>query len=168
MDEKPSHTMHAQQGFEFADIFAYKFKGREVGRPPRHLVLREPDGPSTAGGKQARQSIVLQTEAGDPVVCGWVDLAQKTAEIRAFGYINEQFRQRRGHILEVSADDYEALMKEVAAFLKVNRLDVQRAERPAVMSAGETPSPRQGGLPMWLVLTLSVLGGLLLGYLLFG
>lgn len=169
MDERPAATMHAQQGFELADIFAYKFKGRTVGSPPRRLVLREPDGPSTAGGKQARQSLVLISDAGDAVVCGWVNRSAKTAEIRSHGYLREQLHQRKGADFDVPAAEYEALMKEVAAFLRVSKLDVQRVERPPPPRAELRDAPEApAGAPLWLILGVSVLAGVALGYLLFG
>jgi translation initiation factor IF-2 len=167
MEERPAATMHAQQGFEFADVFAYKFEGRNIGSPPRHLVLRAPDGPSTAGGKQARQSLVLQNDAGDALVCGWVNLSERTAEVRSHAYLREQFLQRKGFPIDVPQAEYEALVKEVAAFLRVNRLDVQRVEQPPEGRV-ETDAAAGGGLPLWLILGLSVLAGLALGYVLFG
>jgi hypothetical protein len=169
MEERPAATMHAQQGFEFADVFAYKFEGRTVGSPPRHLVLREPDGPSTAGGKQARQALVLQNEAGDALVCGWVNLSEKTAEVRSHAYLRQQFLQRKGAPIDVPHAEYEALIKEVAAFLGVNKLDVRRVERPPEGRVEADTAARDGrGLPLWLILGLSVLAGVVLGYVLFG
>lgn len=168
MAELPSHTLHAQQGFEFAEVFAYKFKGRALGTPPRQLALREPDGPSTAGGKRARQSMVLEADGGDALVCGWVDLSERTAEIRSFAYLNEQNRARRGEALGLPADAYEELMKEVAAFLRVNRLEVHRAERMPSAASPSSVRPGGGPVPLWLILALGILGGVALGFVLFG
>jgi len=164
MDELPSHTLHAQQGFEFADVFSYKFGRRPVGAPPRRLVLREPDGPSTAGGKRARQPMVLENDQRDAIVCGWVDLPGQSAEVRSFGYVSEQFRARKGHLIDVPKAAYDELMSEVAAFLRVQRLDVQRAER-APEAAGATAS---GGVSLWVVLGLGIVAGVVLGYAFFG
>ncbi len=163
MAETGNQTIHAQQAFEFADVFSYKFKDRALGKPPRQLRLKEPDGPSTGGGKQARQSMVLRNEAGDAVVCGWVDLANRTAELRGFAYISEQFKARRGHIIDIKQEEYEALLSEVQRFLDLHKLQTETVAQRASGTAPTTPT----AVPMWPLLAAAVLVGVLVGYLLF-
>lgn len=172
MSEQPSHTIHAQQALEFADVFAYKFKGRKVGNPPRHLRLNEPDGPSTAGGRQARQSMVLVNDQGDTLVMGWVDMANKTGELRAFSYVATQFHDRKGHVIDVAQADYDGLLAEVESFLRGHKVDVHRSDRAPSQASGVRPQPAAAsggrGMGVWLAIAAGIVLGVVLGYIVFG
>ncbi|HJL42289.1 MAG TPA: hypothetical protein RMG48_13395 [Myxococcales bacterium LLY-WYZ-16_1] len=171
MSEQPKHTVHAQQALDLSEVFAHRFRSKQLGNPPRSLRLNEPDGPSTAGGRQARQSMVLVNEPGDAVVVGWVDVAAKTAELRSFPYVANQYRARRGQGLDVPQPEYEGLLAEVESFLRTHKVDVRRADQ-APASTSPTPSPvPTWSRPGWGVLLAmggGVLLGVVVGYLVFG
>lgn len=174
MSDQPSHTVHAQQALEFSEVFAYRFQGKQVGEPQRSLRLNEPDGPSTAGGKQARQSMVLVNDSGDTVVMGWVDMPSKVAELRSFSYVASQFQARKGHVIDVRQENYDALLGEVESFLRMHKIDIRRADQlpPAQASVASVPeraSGRSGGPNFGMMLAVGggILLGVLLGYVVF-
>jgi hypothetical protein len=180
MSEHPNRTVHAQQAFELSDLFAYKFGPRAFSG--RRLRLMEPDGPSTAGGKLARQSMVLVADdpEGTNVVVGWVDGSARQSEVRTFAAVAQQFSARHGRPLDMKREDYEALIKDVETFLRIQKIDVkrvdsvplppQRAPAPASSAAApaESVAPQGAGSQGWLMLLAGLVLGFLFGFLVFG
>jgi hypothetical protein len=179
MSEQPNRTLHAQQAFELADLFAYKFGPSAFNG--RRLRLMEPDGPSTAGGKLARQSMVLVADdpEGTNVVIGWVDAPAKQGELRTFAVLAQQFQARHGRALDLDRQRYEALTKDIETFLKIQKIELKRIEsaplpappRPAPAPApASTPSsaPADARAHPGVMLLTGVIIGLMLGFLAFG
>lgn len=176
MPEEPNRTVHAQQAFEFTEVFAYKFDPVVFGRAhPRRLKLFEPDGPSTAGGKQARQSLVLVPDGseGKNLVIGWIDVTQKAAELRSYGLVAQQFKARFGSDIDLSREEYESLLDDLRSFLKIQKISQRVAEAaagpkvPARQPAPPAPSPAAGNGPMLAMLGIGILIGFGLGFLVF-
>lgn len=180
MNKDVARTVHAQQAMEITDLFSYKFGALRFGhKTARRLKLQEPDGPSTAGGLQARQSIVLQTDADNPqtLVFGWVDSAQRTAEVKSMVALQTLHRQRFQTDLDLEPDEHQRLVDELRGFLKIQKIELIEvsaapapAARPKVTSPLPTPAPQAGPD---LATLASVFGaglavGLLVGYLVFG
>lgn len=180
MEADTNRTAYAQAAFQFSDIFSFKFGPLRFGdAPARQLVLREPDGPSTAGGRQARQSLVLVPEdgSGGQVVCGWIDVPQKQSELRTHGLLDQQYVQRFGQNFDLDEVTYNGLLEELKGFLTVQKIDFHEvapdpsvappAPRPA-SSASATAAPQGGLAPgaVAAILTAGVGLGILAAYLL--
>ena len=87
-------TINAVRLFDFASVFSAQLSGRAYGRErPRRIRLSEPDGPSTAGGKLSRRSILFTPDdrGRDVLVLGWVDIVMKKAEVRSFESLTQYF-----------------------------------------------------------------------------
>src|SRR5687768_1231351 len=120
MAQAPNRTQYASQAVAAADFFAAKFRDKRYGPARRALRLGEPDGPSTDGGRKARQPVILQTTPDDglTVVVGFIDVAKKAAELRTHAAIAEHFRVRFERPFDVPERDYEAMVTEAGAFLR--------------------------------------------------
>src|ERR687885_469069 len=90
------HTKFAGQAVTLAEIFNMGFAARRLSGPPVYTVeLSAPDGPSTAGGKQALQHLKLVPEGGGAtLLIGPLNLVEQQAELRTFGHVDELHRQR--------------------------------------------------------------------------
>lgn len=179
MVDEPNRTVHAQQAFEFTDLFAYKFGSRLYGQPPRRLRLMEPDGPSTAGGRQARQSIVLQPDEGEQkLVLGWIDVTQKTAELKGYNLVKAQHLARFSQKFGMDRGTYDAVLKELIGFLNIQKIEHKvlegapvGASRSARSPAGASSAPAASGYGAPHLIGMLVMGvviGVALGFLLFG
>jgi hypothetical protein len=163
-------TLIAQQALETSDLLNLRFASRLVGTgTPRKLMVAAPDGPSTDGGKKVRQSIVL-APAKDPtagtVMVGWLDIAQKRAELRVHSIAEKQFVQRYRQPFDVPKVQYDGLMRDVQSMLSVQDIvvaiveDVPQGhsdESRATMA--EMPAPATSGSSPWLWVAF---GGLIL------
>ncbi|MEL7367303.1 MAG: hypothetical protein AAFN74_00180 [Myxococcota bacterium] len=174
MVDDPQRTEYAQQAFEFSDLFAYKFARQIYGaQRARRLRLTEPDGPSTAGGRQARQPLVLVPDNGDGnMVLGWVDTTHRQAEIRSFDALKNQFKARFARPIDMERGAYDRLCNDLESFLKIQRIEIRRADdAPKVSSLPNNTTDvafSDGSLALVASVFLAgMLIGLGLGYALF-
>lgn len=167
-------TVHAQQAFEFGDLFGYKFNPLSFGATvKRRLTLSEPDGLSTAGGRQSRQSLVLvpeQDESAGTVVVGFIDPVHKSAEVRSFNAVSQQFSARYGRKFDLEREAYDLLIAELGGFLKIQKIDYQvleaaRLPKPPEPVIEEKPSSAAGSLLAMLALGIAI--GFGLGWVVF-
>lgn len=178
MNKDVARTVHAQQAMEITDLFSYKFGALRFGhKTPRRLKLTEPDGPSTAGGLQARQPMVLQTDSEPPqtLAFGWVDSAQRTAEAKSLVALDTLHRQRFQRPLDLEADEHQRLLDELRGFLKIQKIELHEAVAPpppAPLPRPSAPAPAAGdgmnAATLAAVFGAGVAVGLLVGYLVFG
>jgi hypothetical protein len=115
------YTVMAREGINAAEVVNTALKKREVGKEtPRRVEVIAPHGPSTSGGKKARQSITLAPVSGQgaALMCGFLDVAQKTVEIRDYAVVAEQFKKRFGTRFDVSAEEYVTLTKQLGGILE--------------------------------------------------
>ena len=178
VDDGPSsrddnRTIHAIRLFDFAGVFAERFQATTYGRPrARRLRLTDPDSHSTAGGKLARRSILLAPDDGarDVLVIGWVDVAQKKAEVRTFESLGQYFYERFGRRVDLSNEDYAEVHLDLAQFLQGQgiHLSLLGCTAPAVSAPTvESPSPAAvNNSPLFWMLGLAT--GFALGYACFG
>lgn len=115
-------TQVAQSAFDFARYFSSVFDGVRVGgavlRSPRLVV---PEGMSTAGGKRARQSIVLASEdPGAPsITVGWVDIGERRASLRTYRYLETMHQERyKGRGFDVEQRGYVGFFDQAKGFLE--------------------------------------------------
>jgi hypothetical protein len=173
--EDPNRTVHAQQAFELTEVFQYKFGHVLFGKTrPRRLKMLEPD-VSTAGGKRARQSLVLVPDEGDggTLVIGFIDAPARIAELRSFNVVRNQFQARFQSEIDLARDEYDALLDDLRGFLKIQRFDpkiVEATVGPQMQKrpAPEPPAPKSNVPLMLAMLSIGILIGFAIGYIVFG
>ena len=148
-------TMFAQAGSDLASEFETASEGLEWGR----VRLAEPD-MSTGGGALARQSMILESPDGaQQVMMGWVNVAERTAEVRDWTLVNETAQQRYGAGLFINREAYEQPLQLVEFMLKRRQIE----PRKVVPMARPEPTPAPvaalapKGQPMVLLLALLLL-----------
>lgn len=174
-----SRTYHANQAVELGELLAIRFGDLNFGNTTRrNLKVSEPDGPSTDGGRKARQSILLAPDGRGPaIVCGFLDVSRRTAEVRSFVLISQQYQQRHGVGLDFTREDYDRFVHELLEFLKLQGMDTRVSN-----AAQSSPAPRSSKLPkapqaprpqvhapaLIVAVTVGLVMGFALGYVVFG
>lgn len=163
-EEAPAlRTMFANSSALLAEEFRRALSSKMYGRGP-HRVLRidEPEGPSTAGGKLARQAISLVPRKGNgpSLVCGWVDVAKREAQLRNYEAVAKRYESHHGEPLEMQPEEYERFLHDVEevlgkAVIRV-RIIVPEEQQGAVRISAPAPV-RRTGVPMVWVLVLAML-----------
>ena len=127
------------------------------GDVPRRPILSVPEGPSTEGGKLARQHITLMPD-GLPaahLTVGWVELPTHRASLKTFPCLLEAHRVRFGsRPFPVDGVGYERFMETTMSFLTDQGFTVDMERSPSLPQIG----PHRSGA--WLLPT--VLGGALI------
>jgi hypothetical protein len=143
----PKHTIFASQALGLAAMFQALTSKHRLGGNPSYLPqLAAPDGPSTAGGKQALQHVSLIPEGGgDTIVIGSANTVEKRAELRSYRHVARTYGQRwRGAGLPFEQEPYEDLVNQIQAFFSsqsfsVTLLDVAEVEeRPMRQTASRS------------------------------
>jgi hypothetical protein len=114
------YTMTAREGVDASELVHAAFSRKTVGKlTPRRVEVVAPDGPSTAGGKRARQTIRLVPASGEgsPVMCGSLDVAQKIVELRGYEALVQQYEARFGEACDIAEAEYAALCKDLQMVL---------------------------------------------------
>jgi len=152
-----NRTMFATHAALFADRLRDRFAKKIYGRTP-HRVLRidEPEGPSTAGGKLARQSISLIPRRGTAptIVCGWVDVAKKEAHLRGHESVARRYEAHHGTALDLAEEDYERCIDDLAEALTAGGIKVRvliPEESAAQRASSPAPETEAQGFPLWMV-----------------
>lgn len=170
----PSRTRNANRAMHLSDLLALKFARERFGTEvPRYLRVTEPDGPSTDGGRKARQAILLCPEQEGPssnIMCGFIDVALRQAELRSYAVVKAHFERRHQQPVDITRGAYNRMVDLLHTFLVTQSYDTRvtttppaRAPSPGgVRSASEFTSPR----PSATGLALSFLVGFGLCYLL--
>lgn len=115
------YTVMAREGINAAEVVNTALKKREVGsETPRRVEVIAPHGPSTSGGKKARQSITLVPVSGQGagLMCGFLDVAQKKVALRDYALVAEQYRKRFGARFDVTAEEYAGLAAQLSGILE--------------------------------------------------
>ena len=173
MSTDASRTHHASQAVALSQLVELKFAKLELGgRTSRSLTISTPDGPSTGGGRQARQSLVLKAPKGkgNDIVCGFIDGARGVAEMRSFVVLDKQNRDRFDKPLDFMRVDYDAFVAEMVKFLTAQGIDARVSnEKLETKKAGTVaPPPRTtGSLNPVLTLVIGFALGLATGYVIF-
>jgi hypothetical protein len=138
----PKHTIFASQALGLAAMFQALTSKHRLGGNPAYLPqLAAPDGPSTAGGKQALQHVSLIPEGGgDTIVIGTANTVEKRAELRSYRHVARTYGQRwRGANLPFEQEPYDDLLNQIQAFFSsqsfgVTLMDVAEVEERPVQS----------------------------------
>lgn len=173
MSTEPSRTHHANQAVAIGELLSLKFSNLNLyAKVPRTLKVMSPDGPSTDGGRKARQSLVLAPREGrgPNIVCGYVDTARHVAELRSFVVINKQNEDRYHEPLDFMRVEYDRFVQDIIAFLQSQGLQARISnEKLPSAPAQETPraKPSDESTPMAMMLVLGFVLGLGTGYMIF-
>ncbi|MCC7385170.1 MAG: hypothetical protein IT384_25205 [Deltaproteobacteria bacterium] len=170
---EPSRTYHANQAMMLSDLIGIKFAEARFGTStPRVIKVVEPDGPSTDGGIKARQSIIMVADGQDTtagaIVCGWLDVARRTAELRSYVQISQQYQQRYGTPADLSKGEYERAIQELHEFLKAQGIDTRVAvgARRSVTPLPAAPPAPPPELQLIVVGGVAFVAGFLVCYIL--
>ncbi|MFB1478947.1 hypothetical protein [Corallococcus sp. RDP092CA] len=161
-------TMFATHSALLAERLKAELQHKIYGRTP-HRILRvdEPEGPSTAGGRQARQAISLVDRKGvaPALVAGWVDVAKGQASLRNHEAVAKRYEFQHGTPLELVPEEYEKFLADVDEVLRTAAIQVRilvpDESAPTRATVGQQ-TPRATGVAARWVLLL-VLGAFLLG-----
>lgn len=127
MTADPRRTYHANQAVHLSDLINLKFSPERYGTTnPRFIRVTEPDGPSTDGGRKARQAIMLCSQA-DPedrgIVCGHISIKPRQAELRSYAYVKHQYEARFKRDIDISRSEYNRLLDQLQSFLQMQEYD---------------------------------------------
>lgn len=170
-EEAPAlRTMFANHSALLAEQLRDALSEKLYGRGP-HRVLRidEPEGPSTAGGKLARQAISLvpRKGTGTSLTCGWVDVSKREAQLRNFEAVAKRYALHHGEPLEMQAEEYERFLTDVEAVLTqaVIKVRVIIPEEAGAVRVASPSASAKGVPPVWagLLAALAFVLGLLAG-----
>jgi hypothetical protein len=146
---KQIYTVMAQQGIDAAQVVNAALQKRTLGTlTPRRVEVIAPHGPSTSGGKKARQSITLTPVAGGgaAIVFGFLDVAAKLFEIRPYATVAQQFKARFGEPFEATVEEYDALCRDLGKVLGTLGFKLSEArDEPSV--AQRLPQRPEAGHP---------------------
>ncbi|MBN1655187.1 MAG: hypothetical protein JXA30_15570 [Deltaproteobacteria bacterium] len=163
-------TVVAQEAMDIGDHLMMLFSNRTFGDDPTmRLEVAKPDGPSTDGGKKARQTIALVpvADVGGKVMLGWLDVALKRVELRSFRVVRRQYHDRYGTTLVLPQQQYDKLVEVVSDLLRHRGFNVLvKDDMPARLKAA--PEESRAVPWIWVAAALAVgAGGIALGALLF-
>lgn len=140
----PSRTHHANQALALADLINLKFSPERYGTEnPRYVKVREPDGPSTDGGRKARQAILLcsaKDEEDAGLVCGFVDVMKRVAELRSYVVLKQAYESRFHAELDLSRGEHGRFLEKMRDFLELQGLEVRVTNAPRGPSVLAQPS----------------------------
>lgn len=159
-------TVFASHSALLAEQLRSKLSSKMYGRGP-HRVLRidDPEGPSTAGGKLARQAISLvpRKGTGPSLMCGWVDVSKREAQLRDFDSVAKRYETHHGQPLVMQAAEYERFLRDVEEVLvrAVIKVRVVVPEEQAAVRVQAPAVARRKGIPVLVALLLAVLAFLL-------
>lgn len=161
--DQSKYTQVAAKAVSLAELFDARFEQGLDGPVRFRVELSAPDGPSTAGGKQALQHIKLVPAISGPaIVIGSANTILQTAEIRTFDHIAALYAQRfKGASIPVDVTRYQELSQALAVFFKAMRMNVTFADARAAGLAAPTAASG-GGRSNVLVMLMGVLSGIVL------
>ena len=150
------YTQVAQRAVSLAELFAARFE-RGLDGPVRFRVeLSAPEGPSTAGGKQALQHIkIIPDGGGMAVVIGSADTTRGIAEVRTYEHVAALYGQRfRGAPIPVDVTRYYELGQGLATFFRAMNMAVTFAELDGGVSSApvRATAAQPAGGRAWMVI----------------
>lgn len=137
-------TRVANQAASLAETVGEGFEDFHMGAGDYVVELSVPDGPSTGGGAQARQSIRLvpRRKGFAIVVAGTVDPVTSTAELRTFEHVAVLHEVRFRQPLQISGEEYEDFLAKADVVLNLSRVKARRVPAPAELLAQRKAAQR--------------------------
>src|SRR5262245_2003921 len=130
---EPSHTVFAARAFGLAELFKLAVGPTRLEGPVVYTAeLAAPDGPSTAGGREALQHVSLRPEGGGAtLVVGSANGVDQHVELRTYGYVARLYRQRfKGAALPFGEPAYGVLLEKMRGFFGSQGFRVSLLEAP--------------------------------------
>lgn len=106
MAEAP-YTTVARSLVAVAESLSKSFSSRPVGAGKRVLQVKEPLGPSSAGGKLSRQVVVL-SNASSSIAIGWLDVVNGQCGLKEYPMLKLANELRGAGPMDFGAEDYAA------------------------------------------------------------
>lgn len=130
-------TQVANQAASLSETVTDGFDDFRMGAASYCVELMGPEGPSTGGGAQARQSIRLvpRRPGYAVVVAGTVDPVTSTAEVRTFEHVAVLHELRFRRPLEITSDEYTAFLRKLDVVLNLARVRSKRVPTPPELLA---------------------------------
>ncbi|HYH97315.1 hypothetical protein [Hyalangium sp.] len=158
-----ARTEFAQQGVLIADLLRTTFAQRRYGPARYRLHIVEPNGPSTGGGRQARQplSLVSRKESVPAIVCGWVNVAQREAQVRSYGVMAQRYERRHGSTPRLTEEEYGRFLDKLmdtlfdGGFQIVHLVSDDEESQPARKSVRWLQRSSRSGLGVALLVVLA-------------
>lgn len=158
MGDDLKRTQFAMQALSLAEAFNLMMSGERVRGPITYRVeLSAPDGPSTAGGKQALQHVKLVPEGGGAtIVAGSSNSVERWAELRSFEHLAALHAQRfKGAEIPLNRVQYNELAGKLRAFFEDKGCAVRTAA--AAPSASVVASAPASGIASGTLVAVIVL-----------
>lgn len=175
MNDGVKRTVVAQRAIELGELLNLRLAEMPVGgEVPKRLEVISIDAESTRGGEMARQSIVLSpvdASARGAIMCGWLDVSNRAAELRDYALVRDQFSERYQLEIDVGRGEYEALVAALHEILNHHGFVFSRLKAAAV--ADDEPDELMGDegggwMRMGLIVLIGCAVGLGVAYLLGG
>ena len=137
-------TRVANEAASLADTVTDGFDGFHMGAGDYVVDLMAPEGPSTGGGAQARQSIRLvpRRKGYAVVVAGTVDPVTRSADVRTFDHVAVLHELRFGRPLEIDSDEYAAFLRKLDVVLNLARIRPRQVPPSPELLAGRKARSR--------------------------
>ncbi len=167
MDEREDElaalrTQVANQAASLAETVTEGFAGFHIGAGDYIVELSTPEGPSTGGGRQARQHLRLvpRRKGYAVVVAGIVDPVTSYAEIRTFEHVAILHELRFRRPLEITGDEYEDFLRKLDVVLNLARIRAARIGPPAELVARSRAKGKISMPALLLFVVVMLLAGL--------
>ncbi|MBX3192884.1 MAG: hypothetical protein KF819_38220 [Labilithrix sp.] len=130
-------TRVANQAASLAETVNDGFDEFHMGAGDYVVELAVPEGPSTAGGAQARQHLRLvpRRKGYSVVVAGVVDPVTSTAELRTFEHVAILHELRFNRPLEISDEEYNQFLSKADVVLNLARVKGKHVPAPPELLA---------------------------------
>ena len=158
-------TRVANQAASLSETVKEGFEDFHMGGGDYVVELAMPEGNSTGGGAQARQSIRLIPRRKNYaiVVVGTVDPVTSTAELRTYEHVAIVHELRFRQPIEISPEEYDDFLAKADVVLNLARVKAKRVPATAELLAQRKAS-RRVSTPMLLVFLMVMLLAALVVY----
>ena len=148
-------TRVANHAASLAETVSEGFDDFHMGAADYIVELSVPEGPSTGGGAQARQSIRLvpRRKGYSTVVAGTVDPVTSTAELKTFEHVALLHEIRFRRPLEINGDEYQDFLAKADVVLNLARVKAKRVGPPPELIA-QQKAMRRISMPMLVLFVL--------------
>jgi translation initiation factor IF-2 len=158
-------TRVANQAASLAETVTEGFEDFHMGAGDYVVELSVPEGPSTGGGRQARQSLRLvpRRKGYSTVIAGTVDPVTSTAELRTFEHVAILHELRFKQPLEISGEEWDDFLAKADVVMNLARVRAARVGPPPELLA-QRKAQRRISMPVLLVFFVVMLLAALVVY----
>ena len=149
-------TRVANQAASLAETVTDGFEDFHMGAGDYIVELSMPEGQSTGGGAQARQSLRLvpRRKGYAIVIAGTVDPVLSTAELRTFEHVAILHELRFQKPLEISGEEYADFLAKADVVLNLARIKGTHVGPPPALLAQRRAAKKRVSMPLLLVFVI--------------